>query len=463
MHQRSAVAVESEQPFSTAALVLTKTTQLKTEKSLTRRSQLHLVAFLRFESLLTPNAWFSYLCRMEKRVFFSVGEPSGDQHAARLIEKISHLDPSIRTQGFGGPEMRRAGCDLQLDLTQHAVVGLIEVLPKIREFFRFADQAEAVFAAGQIDAVVLVDFPGFNWHIAKRAKRYGIPVHYYCPPQLWAWAPWRIKKMRRSVDHVWSVLPFEHEYFQSRGVPSTLVGHPFFDAVAETQLDQDLMRDFGQQIDQGTRIVAVLPGSRGNEVRGNFPIMLQAIRSLHQRHPDVRFVVAACRDEHESWCREQLTLDDDGLPIDFLVGKTSEVIEAAQCAMMVSGSVSLELMARRTPAAVIYRVGRFLHAVGSRLVQVDSLTLPNLIAGRKTFPEFVSVGPTEPAVEFLEASVDAMLSDSFYFHSLLRDLDKMRASSAAPGASSRVASEICQLLRSTDADSGPALSIRRAA
>jgi lipid-A-disaccharide synthase len=228
------------------------------------------------------------------------------------------------------------------------------------------------------------------------------------------------------------------------------------------------MQNFDQQIDQGTRIVAVLPGSRGNEVRGNFPIMLQAIRNLHQRHPDVRFVVAACRNEHQSWCREQLSRHDHDLPMDFLVGKTSEVIEAAECAMMVSGSVSLELMARRTPAAVIYRVGRFLHAVGSRLVQVDSLTLPNLIAGRKIFPEFVSVGPTDPAVEFLEASVDAMLSDSFYYHSLLRDLDKMRSSSAASGASSRVASEICQLLGSPDADSdpelsGPELSIRRAA
>ena len=111
---------------------------------------------------------------MPKSIFFSVGEPSGDQHAARLIRSLQRIVPSIRTCGFGGPEMKRTGCDIELDLTQHAVVGLLEVLPKLREFFRFADQAESVFKTGSIDAVMLVDFPGFNWHIAKRAKKYGI-------------------------------------------------------------------------------------------------------------------------------------------------------------------------------------------------------------------------------------------------------------------------------------------------
>lgn len=400
---------------------------------------------------------------MGKRIFFSVGEPSGDQHAARLITELAKIDSSMEMVGFGGPEMRRAGCQINLDLTQHAVVGLLEVLPKIREFFSFADQAEAIFAAGDIDAVVLVDFPGFNWHIAKRAKRYGIPVHYYCPPQLWAWAPWRIRKMRASVDHVWSVLPFEHQYFQDRGLDSTYIGHPFFDAVAETQLDAQLLAEFSESTADGTPIVAVLPGSRGHEVRGNFPIMLQAIRRLHQRHPNARFAVAACRDSQALWCRDQLSAEDQSLPIDLYVGKTSEIIEAAQCAMMVSGSVSLELMARRTPAAVIYRVGRFLHAVGRRLIQVNSLTLPNLIAGRTLFPEFVSVGATDPAVDFLTESLDSMLGDPFYFHSLLRDLDQTRASFAAPGASVKLAQAMYQNLGGERPDSGQADVGRKAA
>ena len=376
---------------------------------------------------------------MSANIFFSVGEPSGDQHAARMVAQIFRLDASIQVRGFGGQAMREAGCHLDRDLTQHAVVGLVEVLPKLRQFFQFADQAEEIFRQGQIDAVVLVDFPGFNWHIAKRAKKYGIPVHYYCPPQLWAWAGWRVKKMKRSVDHVLAVLPIEQEYFQSHGIPTTFVGHPFFDAVASSELDQQLLDRLRGINEGGEHLVAILPGSRDHEVHSNWPLMLEAIRRVHRTNPRARFLVAAYRDRQCLWCRDQMSEQDKLLPIEFFVGRTSEVIEAARCAMMVSGSVSLELMARRTPAAVVYRVGRLLHAVGKLLVRLDSITLPNLMSDRKIFPEMVSVGKTEPAIDFLAHSVDAMLSDHFYFQGLLASLDKLRDQYARPGASKRAA------------------------
>ncbi len=137
---------------------------------------------------------------MSKNIFFSVGEPSGDQHAGRLVSALREIDSTVNVRGFGGQKMREAGCQIDADLTQHAVFGLLEVLPQLREYFRLADQADAIFDRGQVDAVVLVNFPGFNWHIAKRAKRHGIPVYYYCPPQLWAWGGWRRRKMRRLVE-----------------------------------------------------------------------------------------------------------------------------------------------------------------------------------------------------------------------------------------------------------------------
>jgi len=376
---------------------------------------------------------------MTKNIFFSVGEPSGDQHAARLIGEFRRRNADLHLRGFGGPAMRQAGCALDRDLTQHAVVGLLEVLPKLRDFFRFADQAEAVFQASVIDAVVLVDFPGFNWHVAKRAKRYGIPVFYYCPPQLWAWAGWRAAKMRRSVDHVLSVLPIEETYFRDRGIATTYVGHPFFDAVAEQNLDARLMHRLQQQVDEGHSLVAVLPGSRTHEVQRNWPLMLAAIRRIARRHPTAKFLVAAYRDQHGLWCREQLTAEDAELPIDFFVGRTSEVIEAARCAMMVSGSVSLELMARRTPAAVIYRVGRLLYGFAKCVVGVDSLTLPNLMGKRKVFPEMVSVGNPQAGIDFLVASVESLLGDDFYYRQTLAQLDELCAQYATPGASGRAA------------------------
>lgn len=379
---------------------------------------------------------------MTKTLFFSVGEPSGDQHAARLITQLQNRPGGerVRIRGFGGPEMRKSGCELDLDLTAHAVMGILEVLPKLRDFFRFADQAESTFAAGNVDGVVLVDFPGFNWHIAKRAKKYGIPVYYYCPPQLWAWGGWRIKKMRRSVDHVMTVLPIETEYFGSNDIPVTFVGHPFFDAVEQKKLDGVTMRQLQSRGGESDRVVAVLPGSRDHEVHRNFPIMLETIRRLHaDQLGDVRFAVAAYRDRHCLWCRQQMTEADRSLPIDFFVDRTSEVIQTAHCAMMVSGSVSLELMARGTPAAVIYRVGRLLHAVGKRVLRVDSVTLPNLMADRKVFPEYVSVGDPEPTIDFLHETIQAMIADQFYYNRVCADLAELRRQFGLPGASERAA------------------------
>lgn len=376
---------------------------------------------------------------MSKTIFFSVGEPSGDQHAARLITALRGLDPTICTRGFGGQAMRLAGCETDGDLTQHAVVGLLEVIPKLRQFFGFADQAEETFRRGQVDAVVLVDFPGFNWHIAKRAQRFGIPVYYYCPPQLWAWASWRRHKLRRNVDHVLSVLPLEQDYFTRHDIPATYVGHPFFDAVQEQALDRQLLGRFQSLGESGGKLVAVLPGSRDHEVARNWPMMLESIRRLYRQHPDVTFLVAAYRDRHCLHCRDALSAADQDLPIEFYVGRTSEIIEAARCAMMVSGSVSLEMMARRTPAAVVYRVGRMLHAFARLVVRLDSITLPNLLSDRKVFPEFVSVGNSAPAIDFLTRSIDAMLSDEFYYRRTLADLDRLRTAYARTGASRRAA------------------------
>ncbi|QEG02295.1 Glycosyl transferase [Stieleria maiorica] len=394
---------------------------------------------------------------MNKTLFFSVGEPSGDQHAARLIRALKDRLPELTIRGFGGQEMRRAGCDVDLDLTEHAVVGILEVLPKLREFFGFADQAEAIFAAGGVDAVVLVDFPGFNWHIAKRAKKYGIPVIYFCPPQLWAWAGWRIKKMKATVDHVLAVLPIEEQYFSGHGIPTTFVGHPFFDAVSESSLDQALMQSL-QAAAPTPQTVAVLPGSRTHEVHRNWPVMLDAIAELAAANPDARFAVAAYREKHFEFCKATAAAKTEAsgqtLPIDFYLGATSEVVEHATCAMMVSGSVSLELMARQTPAAVIYRVGRFLYAFGKCVVKVDSMTLPNLMpeaadsenTGERVFPEIVSVGNPAKAKGFLAATVGRMLCDADYLGQKRRQLAGLQERYAKPGATDRAAEKILELL-----------------
>ncbi|MEQ9070185.1 MAG: lipid-A-disaccharide synthase, partial [Gimesia chilikensis] len=225
-------------------------------------------------------------------LFFSVGEPSGDQHTAHLIEEIRTRRPDARFSAFGGPEMQAVGCHLEVRLTDYAVMGILNVLPLIFKFIQLIRQVGAYLEQEHPDAVILVDFPGFNWWVAKKAKALGIPVFYYLPPQLWAWAPWRIRRVRKNVDYILSGLQFEKQWYESRGINVDYIGHPFFDEVVSRKLQQDTLTELKQSAPQ---IVGVLPGSRTNEVTRNFPVMLQTIRRLSQQFPDAIFPIACYR------------------------------------------------------------------------------------------------------------------------------------------------------------------------
>jgi|688.fasta_scaffold08978_11 lipid-A-disaccharide synthase len=393
---------------------------------------------------------------MGQRIFFSVGEPSGDLHASNLIQCMRRLDPSTRVRGFGGSKMIQAGLDLDFDLTSMAVVGITEVLPKLREFFRIADIAEGCFRRGEVDGVVLVDFPGFNWHIAKRAKKYGLPVYYYLPPQLWAWGGWRIRKMRRYVDRVLCNLPFEQEWFEARGMSTTLVGHPFFDEIANHVMDAKFM---AQWRNNNRLQVAVLPGSREHEVHRMWPMQLQILRQLAHEFPEVEFLVATLKDSHALWCRSQMTASDQSLPIHIFSGKTSEILELSDCTLMKSGSVSLEVMARGKPAAVMYHVSNTTYAIGKTLVKCPYMSLPNLIAQAPLMAEFLSHGSIQSrsAIKSVEAVTQEMvrlLGDPQYRKLQRQRLCELSRQVAKTGASDIAARTILRELE-------PRLEMRR--
>jgi len=339
-------------------------------------------------------------------LFFSVGEPSGDQHAAHLIHELQQRQPDVRISGFGGPQMEQAGLQSLYRLTNLAVMGIFRVLPLLWRFYSLVKQARRFLAEQRPDAVVLVDFPGFNWWIARAAKAAGIPVFYYLPPQLWAWGPWRVEKVRRFVDHVLSGLPFEKQWYKERGIDVDYVGHPFFDEIADRPVDAQ----FVEQWTTGTApTVAVLPGSRTQELARNWPVMVETLRRLHARHPGVRFLVACYRQSHRRHCLAHLLTHAPTLPVQLFVGKTPEIIEAADCALMVSGSVSLEMVARKTPAVVLYRISFLTQHLGRPLLQCPYISLPNLIAGREVMPEFISTGPPEGTIRGVVDVLDRWL------------------------------------------------------
>jgi lipid-A-disaccharide synthase len=308
-------------------------------------------------------------------IFFSVGEPSGDEHAAHLISQLKQQCPDIQTVGYGGPKMAEAGCELHADLTRFAVMWFLRVLLNLNQFLELARRADRYFRQSRPDAVVLVDYPGFNWWIARRAKRHGIPVFYYSPPQVWAWARWRVKKMHRLIDHVLSGLPFEVQWLRERGINATYIGHPFFDDNDEQTLDRSFLH---QQQADARRLVTILPGSRTQEVADNLQWLLKSAQKIHAEVPNVRFAIAGYKPHQADMAREMLGEYD--LPIEVHVGRTAELIRAAYICLSVSGSVSLELLEQRKPTVVLYYISRFSHFVQSLFRCIKYITLVNLLA-----------------------------------------------------------------------------------
>jgi lipid-A-disaccharide synthase len=237
--------------------------------------------------------------------------------------------------------------------------------------------------------VVLVDYPGFNWWIARRAKAHGIPVFYYAPPQIWAWASWRVKKMRRLVDHVLCSLPFEETWFRQHGCNATFTGHPYFDEVRRQRLDQDFL---DREVLRPGPLVTILPGSRTQEVEQNLRAFLKAAAIVRRAVPDVRFAVACYRPQHAELARGQLAAGV--LPVDVYVRRTPELIELADCCMAVSGSVSLELLHHGKPTVVLYSIGRVAYFVQSLFRRVKYITLVNLLVADELFPQ--DVRPYDP-------------------------------------------------------------------
>ena len=384
-------------------------------------------------------------------IFFSVGEPSGDLHAAKLVAELKRRVSGLECSGLGGPLMKSAGCRILYRLTEHAVMGILPVIPLIFKFIGLSRGARRYLARRRPDAVVLVDFPGFNWWIARAARKLGIPVFYYLPPQLWAWAPWRVRRMKKFVDYVLSCLPFEVEWYRRRGVEAQFVGHPFFDEVAQKALDADFILQHSAAATGAVRTVAVLPGSRNHEVQQNFAIQIQIMKKLHERLPGMQFVVAAYKDGQREKCRRLLAERAPELAVTLHVNKTSEIIELADVCVMVSGSVSLEVLARKTPAVVVYRINRVFYWFSKVMITCQYFSLPNLIARHPIMPEFAPIDDPRWSIDTMSDILHRWLTDEAAYARQTAELTRLVAEVATPGATSNAATAILDRLAPTSA------------
>jgi len=376
------------------------------------------------------------------RILISCGEPSGDLYAGALAAELARQCPGVEIRGFGGDHLEAAGGRLLAHYRGLSVTGLTEALRVVPRFWALLRQMEAEARAFKPDVFVPIDFPDFNFRAMAAMRRQNIPVAYYISPQLWAWRAGRMRAMQRHVDRALVIFPFEEAVYRRAGVPVEFVGHPLFDVSADPDADRATAdRRLSLGLAPALPTVALLPGSRRNELERLAPVLAAAIPIISARVPGVQFVVA--RAPHLA----------DGLfdalriavPAPVLVsGRTDAVLAATDIAITASGTATVQCALHRRPMVVIYRVSPLTYALGKPLAKVSMYAMPNLIAERRLVPELIQDACTPERVA--EEAV-ALLTDPGRAAAMCAGLDEVRAKLGGPGASARAAAAVLAVAR----------------
>jgi len=364
------------------------------------------------------------------KLFFVAGESSGDMHGANLIRALKALDPAVECEGLGGPRMQQAGMVLRHDLASRGIMGFVEVVRSLGYIKRHFDDTLARLHEWSPDALVLIDYPGFNLRLAQRAQALGIKVVYYISPQIWAWKAGRIKTIKECVDRMLVILPFEKAIYDKAGVPCDYVGHPLLDQIAQTQVSDAYA---------GSRVIGLLPGSRKMEIERVLPVMLQVAQGLRARWPELRFVSPCVDAEREAQVR---ALAGD-FPLETVVGGMYDVLRAARFCMVCSGTATLETALFQVPMVVLYRANAVSMWIGRRVVgnRLVGISLVNILANRRVVPEFLQ---EEATLENILPRAAELVNDTPAREEMLRELAAMRGL-LKPGASAAAARSVLEV------------------
>lgn len=358
------------------------------------------------------------------------GEASGDLHASEVVHELKKLDPSLETFGLGGDLLARQGMVLLHHVRELAMIGLFNVLRHLPMFRRVFRELMDRIAAEKPDAVLLVDYPGFNLRVARRCKELGLPVVYYISPQVWAWRQGRIRDIEKYVDRMIVIFPFEEEFYRSHGVPVTYVGNPLVEQLAG-------VRKPARRADRVR--IALLPGSRRQEVRTLLPAMLDAVRILRDERNIEAYIIQAPTIAHEKLER---IVREHGVDVPVLPNDRGEGVAAADVALASSGTATLEAAVLGTPCVVMYRLSRATHFLGRRLVNLPHWSLVNIVAGKEVVPELIQHEVNGPRIA---AEVRRILEPET-FERIARDLSEVRSMLGEPGAARRAAAEIHKMV-----------------
>ena len=368
------------------------------------------------------------------------GEASGDLHGANLVKALRHLSPDLEILGIGGAKMKEAGVKVLFDINQMAIVGFAEVLSQFKRLRGVFLKTCQIISAQKLDALVLIDYPGFNLRLAAhlRKRKMELPIIYYISPQVWAWGGGRVKRIAKLVDRMLVVFPFEREIYRAKGLPVEFVGHPLLDIIGEEETKrEEIAADL--DISLSKPLVGLLPGSRRQEVMRLLPLMLKAAK-LMKKEKDLQFILPRASTISSKEIHSLLTPDSE---VRVVTERTYRVMASADLLLVASGTATLEAACLGTPMLIVYKVSFLSWLVTKPLIKIPHLGLVNVVAGRKVVPEFLQF-QAQPGR--IAAAALSLLEDKNRRELMKEDLKAIRAKLGQPGASQRAARLVLEMM-----------------
>jgi lipid-A-disaccharide synthase len=361
------------------------------------------------------------------------GEASGDLHGAKLAGELLSLDPGLSLSGIGGTGMAAAGVRILYDVSRLAVMGIVEVISRLKDIRSAMRILEKQFEADRPDLLILIDYPGFNLELARKAKKYDIPILYYISPKIWAWREGRIRKIKKYVDRMAVIFPFEKDFYRAHGLEVDFVGNPLLDQI-QTNMSPDEFRTM-HKMDPEAAVIGIMPGSRKQEVARMLPVFLQTAELLQEKIGKCVFLLplAATLSQDDL---KAYGIESSGLDIRIIKEKHYEAMAVCDAAMAASGTLTLELAILQVPMVVSYRVSMLTYLLARPFIRVQYASLVNLVAGKEVVPELLQDKATS---QNIYNEISGLVINNQAGDSMRQELVQVVKQLGAPGGSRRTA------------------------
>lgn len=374
-----------------------------------------------------------------QKIFISAGDFSGDIHGANLMRSLLKRNAHIKFYGLGKENMKQAGLHCLHDMTTKSLMWL-HVLAELSTFLKMKRDCICFFRQERPCAVILIDYCGFNFYLARAAKKLGIPVIYYVSPQLWAHGPWRVKKMKKLVDKLLVIYPFEKQFYENAGIPVVYVGHPLFDEIYREMVNGGSVSELKK--DSGETIVSFLPGSRRQEIVRLLPLFLELAVQINQIIPFAKFLIS-CSDEQHFDLISNISKGYQ-IPFKIVVGNVHEVIEASMLCIAGAGTVTLQIAYYLKPMIIVYKISPFAYFIAKPFLVTPYIGLVNKLASKMIVPELLIYRKKNQA--WLASQAVQLLNDVQKRQTCISELKMLMDGIGKPGASEHAADEILKLL-----------------